>query len=92
MVWEEYGCDRWCLRHLMQVSLSLAELRGAYIVGCYSKNAWWNDGFNSVPMPDSSGVDVSADISISTPLPAVDITHMPFFAKSIHIFVSSTLC
>ena len=31
--WEEYGRDRWCLRYLLQVLLSLAELRGVYIVG-----------------------------------------------------------
>lgn len=32
--WEEYSRDRWCLRHLLQVLLSLAELRGVYIVVC----------------------------------------------------------
>jgi hypothetical protein len=31
--WEEYGRDRWYLRHLLQAFLSLAGLRGVYIVG-----------------------------------------------------------
>ena len=31
--WEEYGRDRWCLRHSLQTLLSLVELRCVYIVG-----------------------------------------------------------
>ena len=31
--WEEYGRDRWCLRNLLQVFLSQAELRGVYMIG-----------------------------------------------------------